>query len=174
MQPTFNGKKSKMNIYDAAKILNITGDATPEIIKKAYWAACRKYHPDLNPAGGEMMKLINAAYDVLKDYQGHIKEQQTDYSEKVSDALNAVFGNPDLIIELCGAWVWITGNTKAHRETLKSAGFKWSAKKEAWYFRPEEYRSRSKGSVTLEEIREKYGSTRPMGAGRRALQRGAA
>ena len=68
-----------MHIYDAAKILGLSGDVTPEIIKTAYREASKKYHPDINPAGGEMMKLVNAAYDVLKEYSGAIKEQSTDY-----------------------------------------------------------------------------------------------
>jgi hypothetical protein len=150
-----------MNIYDAAKILGLSGTITPETSKTAYREACKKYHPDINPAGDDMMKLVNAAYDVIREYQGEIKDQQTDYGEALNAALNAVFGLSGLIVEICGAWVWITGNTKEHKDRLKNAGFKWANKKQAWYFRPEEYRSRSKGSSTLDEIREKYGSTRP-------------
>jgi len=152
-----------MNIYDAAKILRLDGDVTPDIAKAAYREACKKYHPDLNPAGEDMMKIVNAAYDALKEYSGTIKEQrQNDYGDALNAALNAVFGLVGLNIEICGAWVWITGNTREHKERLKEAGFKWANKKKAWYFRPEEYRSRSKGSSTLEEIRAKYGSSAPV------------
>ena len=150
-----------MNIYDAARILGLTGAITPEESKAAYRAACKKYHPDVNPAGDDMMKLINAAYDVLKEYEGETTEEPSNYGNALNEALNAVFGLSGLVVEICGAWVWITGNTREHKAHLKQAGFKWANKKKAWYFRPEEYRSRSKGSSTLEEIREKYGSTRP-------------
>ena len=150
-----------MNIYDAAKILGLTGEITPQDTKTAYREACKKYHPDVNPAGGEMIKLINAAYDALRDYSGDIKEQQTDYGDLLNEALNAVFHLSGLVIEICGAWVWITGSTHDHKDSLKGAGFKWASKKKAWYFRPDEYRSRSRGSTSLEEIREKYGSTKP-------------
>ena len=150
-----------MNIYDAAKILSLTGEITPEMAKKAYRNACKKYHPDVNPPGGEMMKLINAAFAVLKDYEGDVKEQQADYSELLNDALNAVLGLNGLVIEICGAWVWITGNTREHKDALKAASFKWANKKKAWYYRPADYKSRSKGSSTLSQIREKYGSTTP-------------
>lgn len=61
-----------MNIYDAAKILSISGDIDPKKVRSAYLAACKKYQPDINPAGDEMMKVINAAYDVLRDYEGSI------------------------------------------------------------------------------------------------------
>ena len=150
-----------MNIYDAAKILGLSGNITPSDIKTAYREACKKYHPDINPAGEEMMKIVNSAYEVLKDFSGDVQEQQAGYGEAVNAALNAILGLAGLVIEICGAWVWVTGNTVTHKDRLKESGFKWASKKKAWYFRPEEYRSRSKGSSTLEEIREKYGSTRP-------------
>lgn len=94
-----------MNIYDAAKILGVFGEITPEQTKAAYRTACKKYHPDINKAGAEMMKIINQAYDALKDYQGEIKEQQTDYGDLLNDALNAILNTSDLVIEVCGAWV---------------------------------------------------------------------
>jgi hypothetical protein len=159
-----------MNIYDAAKVLGITGDITPEDVKAAYRAACKKYHPDVNPVGDDMMKLINAAYAVLKDYTGTVKDQQTDYGDALNAALNGIFGLPGLVIEICGAWLWVTGTTATHREQLKAAGFKWAPKKKAWYFRPEEYRSKGRGKASLEEIRAKYGSSRPAPSGRNQLE----
>ncbi len=150
-----------MNIYDAAKILGLTGSLNPEDTKAAYRAACKKYHPDINPVGEEMMKIINQAYDALKDYTGEMRSEQTDYGDLLNEALNAISGLPALVIEICGSWVWVTGETREHKDTLKEAGFKWAAKKKAWYFRPEEFSSRSKGTKSLDEIREKYGSKRP-------------
>jgi len=76
-----------MNIYDAAKILGLSGEITPEQSKAAYRDACKKYHPDVNPAGENMMKIVNQAYDALKKYSGQIKEdQQTDYGDLLNDA----------------------------------------------------------------------------------------
>ena len=161
-----------MNIYDAAKILGLSGEVTPEDVKAAYRSACRKYHPDVNPAGEDMMKVINAAYDVLKDYDGALKEEQSDYGELFNGALNAVLPIHGLAVEICGVWIWVTGETRAHKERLKDAGFKWANKKKAWYFRPEKFRSFSRGQSSLEEIREKYGSKRPNGSGYARLQGG--
>lgn len=151
-----------MIIQDAAKILSLSGDITPDQVKQAYREAVKKYHPDVNPAGEDMMKVINEAYAVLKDYSGSIKAEQTNYADVLNDALNCVFSLQGIVIEICGAWLWITGNTKEHKDTLKDSGFKWASKKKAWYFRPEEYRSRSKGSTPLDQIREKYGSVKPV------------
>ena len=150
-----------MTPYDASSLLNLSGQITPEKAKQAYHQACKKFHPDINPAGVDMMKMINQAYDVLKDFTGHIKQSQTDYADHLSLALNAIAHIPDLIIEICGSWVWVTGNTRPHNEVLKGANFKWAHKKKAWYFRPENFRSSSRGQFSLEDIRTKYGSKKP-------------
>ena len=155
-----------MKLTDAAHLLNLSGSITPEDVKRAYRRAAQKYHPDLNPAGAEMMKLINAAYDELKENGGNLdaemlNEKGAGYPEAVNEALNAIIGLPGLDIEICGAWVWVFGDTKTHKAVLKEAGFKWAPKKKRWYFRPEDWASSSRGSVSMDDIRGKYGSTRP-------------
>jgi hypothetical protein len=154
-----------MNIYDAAKILNLSGEVNPEITKKAYREASKKYHPDINPAGEDMMKMVNAAYEALKEYVGTLKESKdSDYGEKLNEAIHAIYGLEGLLLEICGAWLWIFGDTKRHKEALKAAGFRFSAPKAAWYFRPEEFKgSKGRGAsgVPMGEIRAKYGSQTP-------------
>lgn len=154
-----------MNIYDAAKILCVSGDVTPEQVKSAYVAACKKYHPDVNPAGAEMMKVVNAAYEVLKEYSGAIKDEQSEYGEQFNEALNSIMPLAGLSIEICGVWIWVTGDTRKHKDALKKAGFRWAPKKKAWHFRPDKFRSHSRGNISLEDIRAKYGSARPRGHG---------
>jgi curved DNA-binding protein CbpA len=55
-----------MTSSDAAKILCLSGAITAKDVKKAYRAQALKFQPDKNPAGAEMMKLINEAFEVLK------------------------------------------------------------------------------------------------------------
>lgn len=154
-----------MKITDAAQILELSGTVTPEDVKRAYRQAAMKYHPDRNPAGAEMMKIVNAAYDVLRDYSGEIEQTETttsgSYPEALNEALNAVYGLDGLDIEICGAWVWIDGDTYQHRAPLKDAGFRFASKKKRWYFRPEDWRSSSHGQYSMDDIRGKYGSVRP-------------
>ena len=50
------------------------------------------------------------------------------------------------------------GNTKEHREILKQINFKWANKKQAWYYHTEPYRKKSKRELTLDEIRDIFGS----------------
>jgi curved DNA-binding protein CbpA len=150
-----------MNIKDALSILDISGAYTPEIIKTAYRRACAKYHPDRNPAGLEMMKMVNQAYDVLRNETGTAQESETQdaasYGQEIFNALSGIVGL-GFDIEVCGSWVWVHGDTKPHRETLKGAGFRWASKKKLWYYRPSDYKSKGRGKFTMDEIRATHGS----------------
>jgi len=148
-----------MNNKDALNTLNLKADASEEDIKLAYRKACSLYHPDRNPAGLEMMKIVNAAYDSLKDYTAVecIDSDSTNYGEAINNALNSII-NFGLEIEVCGAWIWVSGDTKPFREQLKAANFKWAPKKMMWHFRPADYKSFSRGKYNMDEIRSMHGS----------------
>lgn len=152
-----------LSVKDALSILNIQpSNLTIEDIKIAFRRAAAKYHPDHNPAGLEMMKMVNVAYDTLKELDltkiNHTTPNTSDYGDAINNALNAII-NLGLEIELCGAWVWVSGDTKPHKDTLKAAGFFWSPKKFCWYFRPADYKSHNRSSWSMNRIREIYGST---------------
>jgi hypothetical protein len=154
--------KMKMNNFDAAKVLGLSGVINKDDVKKAYIALCKKYHPDINPAGLELMKMLNVAFEVLKDYEGDAPfKSSVDYGDALNAALNVIIDLQGLNIEICGAWVWVTGDTITHRKTLKEAGFKYAAKKKAWYYRPADFKSFSRGKYNLDEIRNVYGSSKP-------------
>ncbi|OEF63552.1 molecular chaperone DnaJ [Vibrio cyclitrophicus 1F175] len=163
-----------MYINDALNLLSLTGSATQTEIKKAYKAACLKFHPDRNPAGAQMMIAINAAYDFLKGLEGNVEAKEgfeaNDYADELNEVLNRLFGLEGIEIEVCGNWVWVTGETKAHKDVLGrkdgGIGCYFSRKKSAWYYRPAEYKSFSRKSHDMDDIRAKYGSTKP---GRKTL-----
>lgn len=155
-----------MNIKDALSILGLSKIATQDNIKAAYKKAVQKYHPDRNPAGLEMTKLINVAYKHLVEvqYDGSInpmdgEEGNTNYGDMLNDAINAVINLDGVIIEVCSAWVWLSGNTKEHKDAIKSAGYFWASQKKQWYFRPADYKSRNRGSWNMDKIRDVYGSS---------------
>lgn len=52
---------------DYYKILEVEENASEEDIKKSYRNLSKKYHPDLNPEGGEKFKEIAEAYEHLGD-----------------------------------------------------------------------------------------------------------
>ncbi|MGZ8246221.1 J domain-containing protein [Methylomagnum sp.] len=153
-----------MNIKDTLSILGLGAAADQEAIKTAYRKACIKYHPDRNPAGLEMMKAVNVAYRFLVDivYNGSnqpINETvNINFGDELNAAINAVIGLAGVNIEVCGAWVWLSGNTRHHKDAIKAAGYWWACKKSAWYFRPPDYKSRNKGDWDMEKIRDTYGS----------------
>ena len=156
-----------MKQSDAAKLLDISGAVTPELVKSAFRTQAKKYHPDVNPAGLEMMQMINDAFDTLKDFIGTINQSEnpeidiSNYPEALNNALNAIIGLAGLEIEVCGAWIWVGGNTHTHKDILKAHKFKWANKKKKWSFRPDDWKSSSRGSTSMDEIRNLHGSTKP-------------
>lgn len=151
-----------MRTQDALNILGLTPNVTAEEIKKAYREACFKFHPDRNSAGLEMMKAVNEAYESLKTYDSanfEYKKEETDtkYGDKFNDALKVAV-KLNLTVEICGAWIWVGGDTFSVKEKLKESKFKYARKKSKWYFRPEKYRSRNRCSWDMGKIRDTYGS----------------
>ena len=157
-----NSSTSFLSAKDALAILNIqSSNLTPEDIKTAYRKATAKYHPDHNPAGLEMMKMVNIAHETLKTIDlskiNNSAPNICNYGDAINNILNAII-NLGLNVELCGAWIWISGNTKPHKDILKNSGFFWSPKKLCWYFRPTDYKSHNRGTWSMDKIRAIYGS----------------
>lgn len=154
-----------MNIQDALSILGLAKTANQEQIKLAYRKACAKFHPDRNPGGLEMMKSVNVAYSWLleKEYDGSLNpidgEINTNFGDELMSAINAVIDLEGIIVEVCGSWVWLSGNTKAFKDVIKEAGYFWACKKAKWYFKPEGFKSKGRGTWDMEKIRNTYGSS---------------
>jgi hypothetical protein len=138
---------------------------TMEELKAKYKELAKKYHPDL---GGdvEIMKIINVQYSQRVFTMGK-KEGKTDNeinedllsSEAYKKAIDGIISFDDLIIEVCGSWIWVSGNTRERKEALKASGFYYAKNKVKWYFRSEENKTKSTKSVSMDDIRTKYGST---------------
>ena len=64
----------------------------------------------------------------------------------------------DLDLEICGSWLWVSGKTKDNKDLLKSLGLFYAPKKQQWYFRPAGYKSRRHKPVSMDRIRDTYGS----------------
>ena len=150
--------KTKLNYFQDCQ--------TIEQIKKRYRELAQKFHPDHAGGDGEIMKEINLQYEQFKGMTFTATNHETgkEYSSTFDpfdgyrEIINAIINIPNITIELIGTWLWITGDTKPHKETLKELGFKFSGKKLAWYYHAGTYRKKSKKNLTIDEIRNMYGS----------------
>jgi len=138
--------------------------ASLDELKTEYRRLCRIHHPDL---GGdiETMKMINAEYEqVLKteSFAAHFASEDCRTSEDIEKAMREVIEKiivlQGITLEICGTWLWITGNTYKVKEHLKAAGCFFARKKAAWYWKPANNKSKNKKPLTLEEIRKRHGT----------------
>ena len=143
---------------------------TVEEIKATYRKLARQHHPDL---GGDeaTMKELNDQYEkALKGCNGqkstdssgkeHTYKYNPDLEKELMDFIYAFNSkNLPLQADLIGVWVWITGDTKPHKETLKELNCRWHSKRACWYFRPESYKGGFSSDGSLEELAAKYGCT---------------
>lgn len=125
-------------------------------LKKAYRNLAKQHHPD-HGGNADTMKAINAEYEKL------FKQLNTDNKHNLADGfrevIDAIINLDGLNIEVCGLWVWVSGNTYAVKDTLKQNGFMWASQKKMWYWRPEEASCTGhRKSSDMESIRIKYGS----------------
>ena len=141
---------------------------TLEELKKQYRELAFKYHPDRG-GNNEIMKIVNNEYDELferlkdihrnKDGETYTAKQETsETSEQFKDIISELMKMDDIVIEIIGCFIWVTGNTKTYKNRLKDLKFQWHSKKFAWYLKPEDYKKRSHKDYDLDEIREMYGT----------------
>lgn len=141
---------------------------TAEELKKQYKKLAIEHHPDMGGSTQDMQQ-INAEYeqlfaklkDVHQNKDGEFytaRESTTETASEFIDIIEKLINMDGVQIEICGSWLWLTGNTKAYREDLKKLSFRWSSNKSAWYFHRDGYKKRSKRNLTLDEIRGFYGS----------------
>lgn len=63
--------------------------------------------------------------------------------------------------EICGNWVWLSGNTEKHKHYLKNLGFRYSNSKEMWFYIPPSLPDTEKNGdqeYTMDDIRQRHGS----------------
>lgn len=167
---------------------------TLDELRKQYRDLLKKYHPD-NGGSEEETKAINVEYErlfkILKDKHTRQYHNSTDNTgnsktdskasydnmrynfeedELLREMLQKVIHFSDITIEIIGNWIWISGNTYQYRKELKEYGFKFASQKKCWYWHSEAFRKRSRKNLSMNDIRNFYGSTEVETDGRKRLQ----
>lgn len=122
--------------------------------KRIYKQLAKVLHPDV---GGdeESFKLLNAFYNELIEHKIYFSNN-VKIDIELEKVISLILHLDDVVIELVGQWVWVSGDTKEHKEKLKELGFKWASKKMMWYFG--EMKGRNHKEQSIEDIKAKYGS----------------
>lgn len=151
--------------------------STLEQLRKQYRDLLKVHHPD-NGGNVSEMQGINAEYDklfrALKDRhesksadnkennaKADFNNMKYDFTEdaKLREVLQQVIAFDGINIEIVGCWIWVDGNTYPHKAALKDLGFKWAREKKKWHFHTKAFRKRSRKKLSMDDIRNYYGST---------------
>lgn len=146
------------------------GCGTIEELKKVYKDLAKRYHPDI---GGDLetMKKVNVEYEAkfeeLKNAGSWSKDKKKNEQGKKSretaqdliKIISKIINLEGIKIEIIGFWIWVSGETKQHKEILKEAGLVWSKGNSAWYFAPGKVNKKGyRKYMSMKEKRNKYGS----------------
>ena len=150
---------------------------TLEVLRRQYRDLLKKFHPDNANGSTEATQEINAEYDqlfkVLKNRhesnsadnnesnaKTDFNNMKYDFSEdaKLREVLQQIITFEGINIEVCGSWIWAFDSYN-YRKELKELGFKYASNKKAWYWHSETFRKKSHRTLSMEDIRNYYGST---------------
>ena len=144
-------------------------------LRKQYRDLLKRFHPD-NGGSEEICKEVNAEYEKLFQWlklhgetenvknnkeaeEKHEKEFNSFTDAALRAALQRIIHLDGINIEICGCWIWVSGNTQPVKEELKKAHFNWSPKKQVWYWGgSDEFKKTKRHGSSMEYIRNRYGS----------------
>lgn len=169
----------KITAYADLKFIKANFQTPIEEVKEQYKKLVHKLHPDLGGSTEDMARL-NCEYDFLKRHNFNVHKSQTgnvytdetqdrptEVDEKFTEIIEALLKMEGVGIEICGQFIWLDGNTYAHRAEIKALGFRWASKKKRWFLAPAKWQKRDRREWSMKEIRSSYGSKRVANGARR-------
>lgn len=144
-------------------------------LRTAFKKLLLKYHPDNNKGQDTtpIMQEINNEYDTLfsklkdkyeksPDYENQSDRQKQSYDwekdENIRHIITELARFEGVIIEICGTWIYVSGNTYPYKKELKALGLTWNRIRECWIIYFDDYYQYHKIPVSMSYIRSKYGS----------------
>lgn len=140
-------------------------------LRKEYRRLVVKHHPD-NNGSEDIIKEINAEYDILFQKMKYDFEQKAAYSNttdkqkqsydwqkdaQIRDIIIQLSRFKDITVEIIGVWIWVS-NCYEYRKELKALGFHWASQKQMWYIHFDDYHKFGSKPASMSYIRAKYGS----------------
>jgi hypothetical protein len=177
------------------------GAESHEEIRKRYHSLALRYHPDASPLASlqekqdltAKMAEINLEYEWMcknflstkqtnqktKEDFWYTEAQQSTWwqrDKEFAEAIDRIIRIKNVHIEICGTFIYLTGDTKPHAEYLggkwvydpqkqkkvkiSGAGFEYKPNKspDCWWWHPADWRPTSKKEWSMSQIRSTFGS----------------
>ena len=123
--------------------------------KKIYKRLAKELHPDV---GGteEEFKILNNIYNEIIEHKIYFSDAAK-FDIELEKVISQILHYENIIIEIIGSWIWLSGETKIIKDKLKELNFKWASKKKMWYFG--EMKGKNPKQKSMADIKNKYGCT---------------
>lgn len=159
-----------MKYFDLEKIDSV------ETLRNEFKKLCFKLHPDKGGNETDFKNMQNEFESCLKFFSGKKTKTQSETQSEQKEGFNYTYNSEfeknlmnviinlvnylDLTLEVCGSWLWVTGDTKKHKDLLKSLNCRYHAKKTCWFFcdYDESKKTFRSKELDMNEIRLKHGS----------------
>ena len=133
-------------------------------LRHVFKELCKQFHPD-NGGDSEKFKQMMQEYKELLVKLANCDEKsqwaakkEAENASEYADLIAKLQKLSGVVIEQCGSWLYLHGNTIAHKEMIKQFGFRWSKNKTAWSWAPYLSEKKTRGRYSMDTIRTIYGS----------------
>ena len=121
--------------------------------KKIYKQLAKKLHPDVG-GSDELFKMLNSIYTNILENEIYFSNEFK-FDLEIEKIISQILHYENILIEVVGSWVWVSGDTREIKEKLKELNFKWASKKKLWFYG--EMKGRNPNEKSMEDIKSKYG-----------------
>ncbi|OHE07368.1 MAG: hypothetical protein A2329_07715, partial [Sulfurimonas sp. RIFOXYB2_FULL_37_5] len=121
--------------------------------KKIYKELAKKLHPDVGGTD-ELFKILNSVYNHILEHGLNFSED-AEFDLELEKVISKILHYENIVIEVVGSWIWLSGDTKNIKDILKELNFKWASKKKMWYYG--EMKGKNPKQKSMDDIKAKYG-----------------